>query len=502
MSSESIARESDGLQEAADRRRWLALAVIVAAQFMVVLDVAIVNVALPSIKTDLHFSETSLQWVITAYSIFFGGVLLLGGRLADLLGRRRLFMAGLVLFTVSSLLDGLAWSEGSLIAFRSLQGLGAALLSPAALSILTTTFREGRERNLALGIWGAASGSGGAAGVLLGGALTSSLSWSWIFFINVPVGALVLAVSPWLLRESRADLGHRRFDFTGAATITGGLMVLVYALTRATQHGWVTATTIGLLSASAALIAAFVLVEFRSKAPLLPMRIFRLRTLTASNITGLLMGGAIFSQFFLLTLYMQQVLHYSALKTGVAYIALTLAIIGFSAVSQALTTRLGIRRVLPAGLALSAVALVLFARLPVGGHYFTDLFPAFLISGVGLALAFVPMSIGGLTGVRQADAGIASGLINTTQQIGGAVGVAVATTIATTVTSNYVNVHPGSSPLGGAALTHGFAIAFYVLAAIAVVGALAAALLVESQPPMVQEEPVVEHELVPVEAAA
>src|SRR4029453_14303622 len=279
MSSEIVAQPVDIREEDVDRRRWLGPRVIVAAQFSVVLDVAIVNVALPSIKTDLHFSETSLQWVITAYSIFFGGVLLLGGRLADLLGRRRLFMAGLVLFTVSSLLDGLAWSEGSLILFRSLQGLGAALLSPAALSILMTTFREGRERNLALGIWGAASGSGGAAGVLLGGALTSALSWSWIFFINVPVGLLVIAISPWLLKESRADLGHRRFDFAGAASITGGLMLLVYALTRATQHGWVTGTTIGLLVASGLLIAAFFVIELRSKAPLLPLRIFRLRTL-------------------------------------------------------------------------------------------------------------------------------------------------------------------------------------------------------------------------------
>src|SRR3989440_1828721 len=284
------------LAETQDPKRWIALGVIVAAQFMVVLDVAIVNVALPSIKTDLHFSQEGLQWVITAYAILFGGVLLLGGRLADLLGRRRLFAAGMVIFIVSSLLDGLAWSEGSLIAFRSLQGLGAALLSPAALSILTTTFREGRERHLALGIWGAASGSGGAAGVLLGGALTSALSWSWIFFINVPVGALVLGLTPWLLRESRADLRHRNFDFAGAATITGGLMLLVYAMTRATQHGWVTAETIALLAASVGLIVTFVVIEFRSKAPLLPMRIFRLRTLTASNITGLLMGAAIFSQ--------------------------------------------------------------------------------------------------------------------------------------------------------------------------------------------------------------
>jgi EmrB/QacA subfamily drug resistance transporter len=456
--------------------------VIVAAQFMVVLDVAIVNVALPSIKDDLNFSQESLQWVITAYAIFFGGVLLLGGRLADLLGRRRLFMIGLAVFTVSSLLDGLAWSEASLIVFRSLQGLGAALLSPAALSILTTTFREGRERNLALGIWGAASGSGGAAGVLLGGALTSALSWSWIFYINVPAGILVLAVSPWLLAESRADLKHRHFDFAGAVSITGSLMVLVYALTRATTHGWTTPATISLLAASAVLLIAFVVIEMRSTAPLLPMRIFRLRTLTGSNIAGLLLGAAIFSQFFLLTLYMQQVLHYSALKTGVAYIALTLTIIAFSAVSQNLATRLGVRRVLPVGLAVSAAALVLFARLPVDGHYFTDLLPAFLLSGVGLALSFVPMSIGGLTGVRQSDAGVASGLINTTQQIGGAIGVAVATTVATTFTTRFVESHPGSSPLGGAALTHGFQIAFYVLAGLALLGAILAAVFVESAP--------------------
>jgi EmrB/QacA subfamily drug resistance transporter len=493
MTQKIVAESAVGSQ--LDPRRWIALAVIVAAQFMVVLDVAIVNVALPSIRTDLHFSQESLQWVITAYSIFFGGVLLLGGRLADLLGRRRLFIAGLALFTVSSLLDGLAWSEGSLIAFRSLQGLGAALLSPAALSILTTTFREGRERNLALGIWGAASGSGGAAGVLLGGALTSALSWSWIFFINVPVGLLVLGLSPWLLRESRADLRHRHFDVAGAATITAGLMLLVYGMTRATQHGWGTVQTIGLLAGSAALIAAFFGVELRSKAPLLPLRIFRLRTLTGSNVSGLLMGGAIFSQFFLLTLYMQEVLHYSALETGVAYIGLTLSIIVFSAASQALVTRIGVRRVLPVGLALSTVALVLFARLPVHGDYFTDLFPAFLISGVGLALAFVPMSIGALTGVSQADAGIASGLINTNQQIGGAIGVAAVTTIATTFTTHYVDSHAGTTAFTGAALTHGFGIAFYALAGLAALGAVVAAVLLESKPPASEVELVGEPEL-------
>ena len=383
--------------------------------------------------------------MITAYSILFGGVLLLGGRLADLLGRRRLFVAGLALFTVSSLLDGLAWSEGSLIAFRSLQGLGAALLSPAALSILTTTFPEGRERNLALGIWGAASGSGGAAGVLLGGALTSAFSWSWIFFINVPVGVLVLAVTPFLLRESRAELDHRHFDAAGAASITGGLMLLVYAMTRAAQHGWATAETIGLLAASAALVVAFVVIELRSKAPLLPLRHLpaadaRRRRTSA----GCCSRRRVFSQFFLLTLYMQQVLHYSALKTGVAYVALTLSIIGFSGVAQALATRVGVRP--------RAAARAAARRRPgscstrscrCDGHYFWDLFPAFLLSGIGLALAFVPMSIGALTGVPAVEAGVASGLINTSQQIGGAIGVARATTIATTFTSHYVNAHSG-----------------------------------------------------------
>jgi EmrB/QacA subfamily drug resistance transporter len=471
-----------------DSRRWIALAVLVATQFMVVLDIAIVNVALPTIKTDLHFSQESLQWVVTAYAIFFGGVLLLGGRMADLLGRRRMFMAGLALFTVSSLLDGLAWSEGSLIAFRALQGLGAALLAPAALSILTTTFREGRERNLALGIWGAVSGSGAAAGVLLGGLLVSALDWSWIFFINVPVGVAVLAVSPFLLRESRAELDHRYFDTAGAVSITSGLMLLVYGLTRASQHGWSTPETIGLLASSAALIIAFVVIELRSPAPLLPMRIFRLRTLTASNITALLTGAAIFSQFFLLTLYMQQVLHYSALQTGAAYLTFTLAIIIFSTVSQALVTRVGIRRILPVGLTLAATGLVIYTRLPVGGHYFWDLFPAFLVGGIGMALVFVPMSIGALAGVGRSDAGIASGLLNTNQQIGGAIGVAVATTIATTYTGRYVDAHPGTTPLDPAALTHGFEIAFYALAAITIVAAVLAAILVESRP-SIQEAP-------------
>src|SRR3954465_15288342 len=271
-------------------RRWFALAALVAAQFMVVLDVAIVNVALPSIKTDLHFTEQSLQWVITAYAIMFGGFLLLGGRMADLLGRRKLFLAGIGLFTASSLLAGFAWSEGSLIAFRAAQGLGGALLAPAALSILMTTFAEGRERNIALGVWGAVSGSGAAAGVLLGGLLTSWLSWSWIFFINVPVGLALVIVAPLLLRESRADLGHRHFDVAGATTVTAGLMLLVYAMTRAPTVGGGTTETISLLAVSAALIVSFVVIELRSQAPLLPMRIFRLRSLTGANVTAFLLG--------------------------------------------------------------------------------------------------------------------------------------------------------------------------------------------------------------------
>jgi EmrB/QacA subfamily drug resistance transporter len=482
-----------------DRRRWIALAVIVMAQFMVVLDVAIVNVALPTIKTDLHFSQESLQWVVTAYSILFGGVLLLGGRMADLLGRRRLFMAGLALFTVSSLLDGLAWSEGSLIAFRSLQGLGAALLSPAALSILTTTFEEGRERNIALGIWGAVSGSGAAAGVLLGGALTSAFSWSWIFFINVPVGAALFVIVPQLVHESRADVEHRHFDFPGAAAITGGLMLLVYAMTHAAQHSWGSAETIVLLAASVALIVGFVAIEARSKAPLLPLRMFRLRTLSGSNVAGLLFGGTVFSQFFLLTLYMQQVLHYSAMRTGVAYVALTLTVIVFANVSQALALRVGLRRVLPVGLLLAAAGLVLYAQLPVHGRYFWDLFPAFLLSGLGMAFAFIPMTIGALAGVRHSEAGIASGLINTSQQIGGAIGVAAATTIAATYTSRFVDAHPGAAP--GGALTHGFHIAFYALAVVAALAAVLSAVIVESKPDLSEVEDIATDDLA-LEAAA
>jgi len=465
-----------------DRRRWGALALIVTAQFMVILDVAIVNVALPSIKTDLRFSQESLQWVITAYAIMFGGLLLLGGRLADLFGRRRLFLTGVALFTGSSLLSGLAWSESSLIVFRALQGLGGALLAPAALSILITTFREGRDRNIALGVYGAASGSGGSAGVLLGGVLTSSLNWSWIFFINVPVGITVIALVPRLLREGRAVVAHRHLDIAGATTSTSGLMLLVYAMTRAAEKGWATPETAGLLAASAALLAAFIAIELRSKAPLLPMRIFRLRTLATANGLAVVIGSISFSQFFLLSLYMQQVLHYSALTTGLAYVAITLTIAGGSNLAQKLVTRFGARPTLTAGLLLSAAALALYTRLPADGHYFWDIFPGFIIGGIGFALCFVPVTIAGLTGINPADSGIASGLINTTRQIGGAIGLAAVSTIAATFTNSYVRGHAGSTPLSGAALTHGFQLAFDALTALALLGALIAVTLPVRRP--------------------
>src|SRR2546429_8948528 len=386
-------------------RRWSALALIVTAQFMVILDVAIVNVALPSIKSDLNFSQTNLQWVISAYAIPCGGALLLGGRLADLLGRRRLFMGGLALFAVGSLLCGLAWSETSLIASRAVQGLGGALLAPAALSLLMTTFAEGRERNLALGIYGAASGSGAAVGVLLGGVLTSYLNWSWIFFINVPVGVAAIALAPVLLQEGRAGLAHRHFDFPGAASITAGLTLLVYAATRATTDGWGSPLTLALLAGAAALVLGFVAIELRSPSPLLPLRIFRSRTLSAANAAMAIVGAVAFSEFFVLTLYLQDVLHYSAVMSGAAFAGFALAVVVLSNVAQVIVGRFGVRPTLTTGLLLSAVSVAWLTRLPVDGHYFWDLFPAFVLGGAGMGLSFVPVTIARLTGVERSDAG-------------------------------------------------------------------------------------------------
>jgi EmrB/QacA subfamily drug resistance transporter len=469
----------------ASNRRWFALGLIVVAQFMVVLDIAIVNVALPSIKADLHFSQEGLQWVISAYAILFGGFLLLGGRLADVFGRRRLFVLGLVVFSATSLLCGLSWSEGSLIAFRAAQGLGGALLAPAALSILSTTFAEGRERNIALGIWGAAAGSGGAAGVLLGGILTSYLSWPWIFFINVPVGAAVLALAPWILDESRSALRHRHFDVAGAASVTSGLMLLVYALTRGTRDGWASAPTLTLLATSAALLVAFVQIELRSAAPLLPLRIFRLRTVAAANTASLSISAVAFSQFFLLTLYMQQVLKYSAVQTGVAFAATTLTVVVFANVAQTLVTRLGVRTVLTAGLLIAASAQLMLTQLPQHGHFFWNMFPAFVLSGVGLALSFVSMTIAGLTGVQAGDAGVASGLINASRQIGGAVGLAAVSTV-----------------VAGRELSHGFDVAFWVLSGLAIVGAVLANALLAQRPQTAEIEALTTETIEPLEEAA
>ena len=483
-------------------RRWSALALIVTAQFMVILDVAIVNVALPSIKSDLHFSETNLQWVISAYAILFGGVLLLGGRLADLLGRRRLFMAGLGLFAASSLLCGLAWSEGSLIAFRAVQGLGGALLAPAALSLLMTTFAEGRERNLALGIYGAASGSGAAAGVLLGGLLTSYLNWSWIFFINVPVGLAAIALAPVLLRESRADLRHRHFDVPGAISITAGLMLLVYATTRATTDGWGTGSTIGLLAGAAALIFAFVVIELRSPWPLLPLRIFRSRTITGANAAMAIIGASAFSQFFLLTLYLQDILHYSAVQSGAAFSAFAVSVVVMSNVAQVIVGRVGVRPTLTAGLLLAATSVAALTRLPVNGHYFWDLFPWFVVGGAGMGLSFVPVTIASLMGVERSDAGVASGLINTSRQIGGAIGIAAISAVAATSTSHYVSSHAGVNATSGVALDHGFQTGLYVLVAALVVGALIVVSLVKSAPTPSADAIPADEDMTPLEEAA
>jgi len=483
-------------------RRWSALALIVTAQFMVILDVAIVNVALPSIKADLGFSQTSLQWVISAYAILFGGTLLLGGRLADLLGRRRLFLAGLALFATTSLLCGLAWSEGSLIAFRAAQGLGGALLAPAALSLLMTTFTEGRERNLALGIYGAASGSGAAAGVLLGGVLTSYLSWSWIFFINVPVGVAAIALTPVLLRESRAALSHRHFDFAGAASITAGLMLLVYAMTRATSDGWGSGSTVALLAGSAVLILGFVAIELRSRSPLLPLRIFRLRTLTAANATMAIVGAVAFSEFFLLTLYLQDVLHYSAVQTGAAFAAFALSVVVASNLAQALVGRIGVRATLTAGLLVAASSVALLTSLPKDGHYFWDLFPAFVLGGVGMGFSFVPVTIASLTGVERTEAGVASGLINTSRQIGGAIGIAATSAIAAASTSGYVNSHPGVTATSAVALDHGFQTGLYVLTGLLVLGALTAVTLVRPTPAPSARAEEAEREAVALDEAA
>ena len=469
-----------------ERRKWLALALLSAVQFMVVLDIAIVNVALPSIQVDLGFSQENLQWVISAYALVFGGFLLLGGRASDLLGRRRLFLVAVVVFTLASLFAGLAWSETSLIGARALQGLGAAIITPAALSILSTTFVEGRERNIALGVWGAVGGFGAAAGVLLGGVLTDALSWEWIFFVNVPVGVVAFTLAPFLLTESR-DAHVKKFDLPGAVLVTSGLSSLVYAITQAGQQGWLAGQTVGFFAAALVLLAGFVGWELRHSEPLMRFGILQSRTVSGANVAGFIMGTAMFAMFLMLTLYMQQVLGYSAMKTGLAYLAVAGTAIVWSAVAAQLVTRLGVKPVLVIGMTALTAGLVYFTQVSVGGSYVGDLLPGFLLIAIGIGFSFVPISIAALAGVQPAEAGLASGLINTSQQIGGALGIAALSTIATSRTDDAV----AAGTALPAALVDGFTGAFIAGVVIAGLGIVAALTLIrreELEPVQIEAE--------------
>jgi EmrB/QacA subfamily drug resistance transporter len=464
-----------------ERRRWIALVLLCFAQFIVVLDASIVNVALPSIGEGLDFSQENLAWVVNAYVLTFGGFLLLGGRMADLLGRRRVFIGGLLLVAAASLVAGFAANEGQLIAARAAQGLGAAIISPAALSIVTTTFRDGAERNKALGAWGAVAGAGGAAGVLFGGILTDGLGWEWVLWINVPVALIVAALTPRIVAETRSESATRHFDTAGAVSVTAGLTLLVYAIVDATDAGWGSLQTLGLIGLSAALLSAFVVIEGRSRAPLMPFRIFRLRTLTGANVVGLLVGGSLFSMFFFITLYMQQVLGYSAIDAGLSYLPLALMIIVASGIASQLVTRIGFKPVLVAGMGLIAAALLWFSRVSVDGGFSSDILGPSLLAATGLGFAFVTTTIAAVSGVRARESGLASGLINTSQQIGGALGLAVLATIATSRTDD-VAASTGSNPAAMTnALNEGFQSAFLGGSVIAVLGLVLTLVLIRSR---------------------
>jgi EmrB/QacA subfamily drug resistance transporter len=452
-----------------DPRRWKALAVLGVAYLMVVLDVSIVNVALPSIQKDLDFAPENLQWVVSAYALTFGGFLLLGGRAGDVLGRKRIFTVGLLAFAAFSLLCGLSVSSGMLIAARALQGAAGAILSPSVFSITMVTFEEGAERNKALGILGAIAGSGAAIGVLLGGVLTEYAGWEWIFFVNVPIGLGTIYFVQRVVRESRVEGLRRHFDAAGAVSVTASLMLLVYGLTQAPNKGWASGQTIGVLIASAALMVAFLFIEMRSPSPLVPLNFFRKRTPTGANIVGFGLGTMVFGMFFLLSLYQQEVLGFSALKTGVGYLAVALTAVLASGAAQAAVTRIGVKPALTFGLALIGGGLVYFTQISVGGSYFGDLFIGFILIGVGLGFAFVPVSIAALSGIESREAGLASGLINTSQQIGGALGVAILTTVATSRATNLLT--KGESP--AQAFTSGYSAAFWVAAGFAAVSIVA-----------------------------
>jgi EmrB/QacA subfamily drug resistance transporter len=452
-----------------DPRRWHALALVCVAFFMVVLDVAIVNVALPSIQTDLEISRDTLQWIVTAYSLAFGGFLLLGGRAADLFGRRRVFMLGMALFTAGSLACALSSSGTALIIFRAIQGFGGAIVSPATLAIISAAFRHGgAERNKAFGIWGGVAGSGAAAGVLLGGVLVEYLGWEWIFLVNVPVGIAIFALAPWLISEGRIEDADRRVDPLAAVIVTTGLVSFVYAMSEAPDAGWTSGQTFLFTAVAVVLIALFLVRELRTDAPLVPLWIFRLRPVTVANAVGALLGGAIFGGFFLLTLYMQQVLGYSALEAGVAFLATAGTTIPAAAVSQALVTRIGVKPVMTAGLVLMSFSYLWFTQLPPDGTFWTHLFIPYLASGFGLAFIFIPLSLAALTVVEDRITGISSGLLNTSQQIGGALGVAIMATMSTTHSETLLE-EGRSQP---EAFTSGYNWAFWVAASFMVAGAV------------------------------
>jgi EmrB/QacA subfamily drug resistance transporter len=450
------------------------LVVVAIAQFMVILDASVVNVALPSIQRDVGFSEQSLSWVLNAYTLLFGGFLLLGGRAADRLGRRRLFMAGIALFSAASLACGLSQSEATLLVARAAQGLGGAMVSPAALSIILTTFAEGSERNRALAVWGAIAGAGGAVGLLLGGAIVEVLSWRWVFFINVPIGAAVLVLAPRILAESRAEGVRRGYDVEGATTITLGTMALVFTLIKANDWGWGSTRTLVGLAVSAALLVAFVWIERRNANPLVPLRIFSNRSLAASDATMLLVAAALFGVFFFCTLYLQQVLGYNALKTGVAYLPLSISLIVASGLASRVVDRLTPKPVLVGGLLIATVGFALFTRLDAEGDYAGQVLPAMIVIGVGVGMSFVPITIAATTGVAAGDSGLASGLLNTTQQVGGSLGLAVLSAVSTSRSTSALD---DGSPLP-VALTHGFTGAFTVSAILCAVAAVVAMLVI------------------------
>jgi EmrB/QacA subfamily drug resistance transporter len=443
--------------------RWRAFSLLAVAYFMTIIDLTIVNVSLPTIGRDLHFTQTSLQWVVTAYALTFGGFLLLGGRAADLLGRRRVLMVGLAVFTAASLACALATGEASLIAMRAVQGLGAAIMLPAALSIVMNMFAEGAERNKALGIWGGLGAGGATVGLIAGGFLTRYAGWQYIFYLNVPIGVAALALAPRIVPDSRLATTRRRFDAAGAITGTGGLVLLVDAISQAPQYGWGATRTIALLAAAAALLAAFLVIESRVESPLLPLSIFRLRTLAGANAAGLLLGGSFFAFIFVGTLYMQEVMHYSALQTGVAWLAASVTSIALAGVSQLLVTRGGAKIVMAVGMVLIGAGVIWATRVPVHGHFLKNLAGPFVVAGAGTAFAFIPISIAALAGVQEHQAGLASGLLNTSQQLGGAIGIAIASSVAASHTNALLHVG-NAAP---AALTGGFQQAFLVLGVIA-----------------------------------